>query len=182
MSNHSKIYYGVMDSPVGSLTILAADEGILRVDYGHYESLISFYQTWTKKHLMRSSFEHQPDHHYVKQAVQEIKEYFAKERTTFSLPLLCYGTPFQRSVWKTLVDSIPIGETRSYKEIAIALKASQSVRAVGGAINKNPFSIVVPCHRVIGTNGKLVGYAGGLDRKRKLLELESSEHLIESHL
>ncbi|GGF16815.1 methylated-DNA--protein-cysteine methyltransferase [Halobacillus andaensis] len=173
MSNQSMIYYDVMDTPVGDLTILATDEGILRVDYGRFEELHSFYHTWTKKHLLRSSFTHQPEHEYVKQAAKELHEYFARERETFTLPLICYGTPFQKSVWRALIEHIPLGETKSYKDIAMALQASQSVRAVGGAINKNPFSIVVPCHRVIGSNGKLVGYAGGLDRKRQLLELES---------
>ncbi|MFC7062740.1 methylated-DNA--[protein]-cysteine S-methyltransferase [Halobacillus seohaensis] len=181
MSYQSIIYYDASETPVGSLTILATDEGILRIDYGHFDELVSFYQTWTKKHLLKGSFERHPNHHYVMQAKMEIREYFAKEREVFSLPLICYGTPFEKSVWRALKSHIPFGETRSYKDIAITLKASQSVRAVGGAVNKNPFSIVVPCHRVIGSNGKLVGYAGGLERKRKLLDLESNKELIKVH-
>ncbi|WP_101843323.1 methylated-DNA--[protein]-cysteine S-methyltransferase [Halobacillus sp. Marseille-P3879] len=175
MSNQSMIYYDVMDTPVGDITILATDEGILRIDYGRFEDLHSFYQTWIKKHLLKSSFMHSPEHPYVHQAIMELSEYFTRERETFTLPLLCYGTPFQKSVWRALREHIPLGMTKTYKDIALALQASQSVRAVGGAINKNPFAIVVPCHRVIGSNGKLVGYAGGLDRKRQLLELESDQ-------
>ncbi|MCP3026857.1 methylated-DNA--[protein]-cysteine S-methyltransferase [Halobacillus sp. A5] len=178
MSYQSMIYYDVMETPVGDLTILATDEGILRVDYGRFDDLHSFYQTWTKKHLLRNSFTHDPEQSYVKQAAIELSEYFTREREAFTLPLICYGTPFQKNVWRALLENIPLGETRTYKDIAMRLQASQSVRAVGGAVNKNPFSIIVPCHRVIGSNGKLVGYAGGLDRKRQLLELESNQQQL----
>lgn len=101
----------------------------------------------------------------------QLKEYFAGKRTTFDLPLHPVGTDFQKKVWSTLCD-IPYGETRSYKEIATAVGNEKACRAVGMANNKNPIAIIIPCHRVIGANGSLVGYAGGLDMKRSLLELE----------
>ena len=95
------------------------------------------------------------------------------KRKEFDLPLLLKGTPFQKQVWEALLN-IPFGETRSYKQIAEAIGNPKAVRAVGMANNKNPLLIVVPCHRVIGANGKLVGYAVGLDKKEFLLKLEKS--------
>jgi len=102
---------------------------------------------------------------------KEITEYLEGKRKEFTFPFKLSGTPFQKSVWKALCD-IPYGETRSYKEIAIAIGNPKACRAVGLANNKNPISIAVPCHRVIGSDGKMVGYGGGLDMKITLLELE----------
>jgi len=105
---------------------------------------------------------------------EQLDQYFDGKLKEFTIPLdFVNGTDFQRSVWEAL-QSIPYGETRSYKDIAIKIGNPKAVRAVGGANNKNPIGIVVPCHRVIGSNGKLVGYAGGLDKKEMLLKLESS--------
>ena len=101
----------------------------------------------------------------------ELEEYFERKRYTFDIPIKPAGTPFQQSVWSAL-QTIPYGETRSYKEIAAIIGNPAACRAVGLANNRNPIPIVIPCHRVIGTNGALVGYAGGLDFKRKLLGLE----------
>ena len=98
-------------------------------------------------------------------------DYFAGSRRKFTLPLAPEGTPFQQKVWEAL-RTIPYGETRTYKQIAIQIGHNQSFRAVGMASNRNPIAIVVPCHRVIGYDGKLTGYAGGLDVKEQLLELE----------
>ena len=100
-------------------------------------------------------------------------EYFNGERREFNLPIFIEGTDFQKKVWNALVN-IPYGKTCSYKDIAIAIGNEKAVRAVGHANNKNKLPIVIPCHRVIGINGKLVGYAGGIDRKDKLLELEKN--------
>ena len=107
----------------------------------------------------------------LKRAGQELKEYFEGTRLSFDLPLKMEGTEFQIKVWNALLQ-ISFGETRSYKEIAEAVGNPQGSRAVGNANNKNKISIIVPCHRVIGANGKLVGYEGGLDIKEKLLNLE----------
>ena len=104
---------------------------------------------------------------------KQLKEYFAKERKEFTLPITLVGTPFQEEVWKVL-QTIPYGETRTYKEQAIAVGNPKGVRAVANANSKNRLSIIVPCHRVIGSNGTLTGYAGGLSRKEFLLNLEKS--------
>lgn len=107
----------------------------------------------------------------IKNAYRQLVEYFNKQRKTFDLPLAPEGTEFQMKVWKALSD-IPYGKTRSYKEIAIAIGNPKAVRAVGMANNKNPIPIIIPCHRVIGSDGKLVGYGGGLEIKEYLLKLE----------
>lgn len=104
-------------------------------------------------------------------AIQQINEYLQGTRKTFDLPLQLNGTDFQKSVWNALCQ-IPYGETRSYQQIADTIGNPKAVRAVGMANNKNPLPIIIPCHRVIGKNGKLVGYAGGIEIKTKLLELE----------
>lgn len=120
---------------------------------------------------------HQPTHprHPVLQAAEaQLQDYFAGRRGDFDLPLdLSHGTPFQRQVWQAL-RSIPPGHTASYAELASRVGASQAARAVGAAVGRNPVSIVVPCHRVLGAGGALTGYAGGLDRKRALLALEGA--------
>jgi methylated-DNA-[protein]-cysteine S-methyltransferase len=110
----------------------------------------------------------------IQKAAAQIKEYFEGKRTQFKLPLAPHGTEFQLAVWRALQD-IPYGETRSYKEIAAAIGRPKAVRAVGMANNRNPISIIVPCHRVIGHDGKLVGYGGGLPLKKYLLELERAQ-------
>lgn len=107
----------------------------------------------------------------IKKAYIQIEEYIDGKRIKFELPLNLKGTEFQKNVWRELI-KIPYGETRSYKDIAIAVGNEKASRAVGMANNKNPIPIVVPCHRVVGSNKKLVGYAGGLDIKEKLLNLE----------
>ena len=108
----------------------------------------------------------------IKEAYQQLSEYLKGERQMFDLPLNPRGTDFQKRVWQALCD-IPYGETRSYKQIAEAIGNPKAVRAVGMANNRNPITIVVPCHRVIGADGKLVGYGGGLEMKEFLLRLES---------
>ena len=107
----------------------------------------------------------------LRQAAAELAAYFAGDLREFTVPLAPKGTPFQQKVW-TALREIPYGETRSYKEIAAMVGNEKACRAVGMANNRNPLPIFIPCHRVVGTNGKLVGYAGGLDVKTFLLELE----------
>ena len=109
----------------------------------------------------------------INEAYRQLSEYLLGERKRFDLPLNPQGTVFQLQVWKSLCD-IPYGETRSYKQIAEAIGNPKAVRAVGMANNRNPLLIVVPCHRVIGANGKLVGYAAGIEKKEFLLKLEKS--------
>ncbi|MDD2181502.1 MAG: methylated-DNA--[protein]-cysteine S-methyltransferase [Bacilli bacterium] len=107
----------------------------------------------------------------IKKAYKQIDEYLKGIRKTFDIPIDYSGTEFQKRVWKALLN-IPYGETKTYKEIANMIGAPIAYRAVGNANNKNPVPIIIPCHRVIGTNGKLVGYAGGLNIKEKLINLE----------
>ncbi|NLY70869.1 MAG: methylated-DNA--[protein]-cysteine S-methyltransferase [Clostridiales bacterium] len=107
----------------------------------------------------------------LREASKQLDEYFMGNRFKFDLPLFLSGTEFQLKVWKAL-ESIPYGETRSYKQIAEAIGNPKACRAVGMANNRNPISIIIPCHRVIGSSGRLVGYGGGLDIKEKLLQLE----------
>lgn len=114
-----------------------------------------------------------PDDLLLQRAVEQLKRYFAGGTGGFDLPLDLLGTTFQRAVWQALL-RIPQGTTRSYGEIARTIGAAQAVRAVGAAVGKNPLSVIVPCHRVIGSNGALTGFAAGLERKAALLELEGA--------
>lgn len=109
--------------------------------------------------------------------VSQLDEYFDGTRKVFDLPIEPEGTEFQKKVWKSLIE-IPYGETKSYGEIAKIIGNDKAARAVGMANNKNPIAIIIPCHRVIGANGKLVGYAGGLELKEKLLELEKRSIIV----
>ena len=111
---------------------------------------------------------------FLTRAKHQLLEYFSGNRTIFTLPLRPKGTAFQKEVWKKLLD-IPYGETRSYREIAIAIGKPGAAKAVGGACRRNPIPILIPCHRVVGTNGGLTGFSGGLDLKEKLLNLEQNK-------
>lgn len=139
---------------------------------------ISLYLIATETHLINIQFT-QPQKallqttELLSMATIQLDEYFQGKRTTFSLPFKLTGTPFQLAVWKEL-QNIPYGKTTSYKEIAQKINKPKAYRAVGMANNKNPLPIIIPCHRVIGSNGKLIGYAGGLKLKNYLLELEQS--------
>lgn len=139
---------------------------------------ISLYLVATETHLINIQFT-QPQKallqttELLSMATIQLDEYFQGKRTTFSLPFKLIGTPFQLAVWKEL-QNIPYGQTTSYKEIAQKINKPKACRAVGMANNKNPLPIIIPCHRVIGSNGKLIGYAGGLNLKNYLLELEKS--------
>lgn len=107
----------------------------------------------------------------LEEAQRQLDEYFAGKRKTFDIPLHITGSDFQRKIWNILID-IPYGEIKSYKDIAVGFGDSKAVRAVAQAIGANGISIFIPCHRVVGSNGSLTGYAGGLDAKRMLLEIE----------
>ncbi|SDJ54963.1 methylated-DNA--[protein]-cysteine S-methyltransferase [Streptomyces indicus] len=149
----------VIDSPYGPLTLVATD-GILS----------GLYMTAQRHRPAEETFG-APDDTAFAPAVEQLTAYFAGERTTFDLPLHLDGTDFQRTVWAELL-KIPYGETRTYGELAEALGNPAASRAVGLANGKNPIGIIVPCHRVVGANGSLTGYGGGLDRKRRLLDFE----------
>lgn len=147
------IYYITMDSY--DVTIAERDGKIVRVSLGGNE--IPEGENKQTRLLV--------------QAAEQLDEYFTGKRKEFDLPLAAGGTLFQKRVWNALC-TIPYGETRSYKDIAIQIGNAKACRAVGMANHNNPIGIIVPCHRVVGADGKLVGYAGGLDRKQLLLELE----------
>ena len=148
-----------LETPIGPLTITATKKAVTAIRFGTQVPEGSTPCTGAEATPL------------LRKAAEEIGDYFAGSRRKFTLPLAPEGTPFQQKVWKAL-RTIPYGETRTYKEIAIQIGHNQSFRAVGMASNRNPIAIVVPCHRVIGYDGKLTGYAGGLDVKEQLLALE----------
>ncbi len=152
--------FRVMDSPVGTLTLAGVDGRLqhLRMEDQTYEPSRAGWQ------LDNTAF---PD------AVEQLVSYFDGSLTEFNVDLQFGGTEFQRRVWEALL-TIPYGETRTYGQIAQQVGAPTAFRAVGLANGHNPIGIIVPCHRVIGANGSLTGYGGGLDRKRKLLNMEKS--------
>ena len=151
------------ESPLGTMLLAASDRGLAGVWFVG------------QRHGPDSSgWREEPQHPVLREAVAQLAAYFAGERTGFDLPLdLQAGTAFQRSVWDAL-RSIPRGGTTSYAELARRVGKPQAARAIGAAVGRNPVSIVVPCHRVLGTNGTLTGYAGGLERKTALLQLEGA--------
>ncbi|AMA74047.1 MULTISPECIES: methylated-DNA--[protein]-cysteine S-methyltransferase [Aneurinibacillus] len=165
----SEVYYTVYQSPLGPITLAAADAGMCWVEFGESETAKLSLVRWTKKWLHTEKITYAPK--FFLEATKQLDEYFAGKRREFTLPLDIHGTAFQKMVWEQL-RRIPYGETRSYKDIALAINAAKAVRAIGGANNKNPLSIFIPCHRVIGSNGALVGYGGGLHIKEYLLRLE----------
>ena len=152
----NKINFWTYNFPIGEISIADDEKGICEI------SLNSAYvdNSYIKKETP-----------LIKQAEKELREYFEGTRKVFTVPLSLKGTPFQMKVWEEL-RKIPYGETLSYGQIAENVGNPKAARAVGMANNKNPIMIIVPCHRVIGKNGKLVGYAGGVDIKEKLLKIE----------
>ena len=157
-----------IDSPVGPLTLVVDDEGAL-------VALLMDAQRHGPEETGLDLGEPDPD--AAQEAVDQLAEYFAGSRSTFEVPLAPRGTAFQRRVWAALCD-IPYGSTETYGELAARIGSPRSVRAVGGATGRNPIGIIVPCHRLVGAGGALTGYAGGLDRKRWLLDLESGAALV----
>ncbi|ANF98647.1 [Fe-S]-binding protein [Paenibacillus bovis] len=163
------LYYAEMESPVGPVTLLQSAYGLCHLEFKTYSEAQSGLSTWSRRWYGEHEIVHSPTQ--LGQAIDQLNEYFAGERQAFDLQLDLQGTAFQRQVWQAL-QVIPYGEVVSYKWIAVHIGSPSAVRAVGGANNRNPVSIIVPCHRVIGMNGQMVGYGGGLDRKELLLELE----------
>ncbi|MFT9848396.1 methylated-DNA--[protein]-cysteine S-methyltransferase [Aneurinibacillus sp. REN35] len=165
----SEVFYTVYQSPLGPITLAATDAGLCWVEFSEGELAKLSLNCWAKKWLSTDNIAYAPE--VFLEATEQLDEYFAGMRQEFTLPLDVRGTAFQKMVWEQL-QKIPYGETRAYKDIALAMNAAKAVRAIGGANNKNPLSIFIPCHRVIGSNGALVGYGGGLNIKEYLLQLE----------
>ena len=156
------LFYVRTPSPVGPLFLAASTKGLVRLEFESRMQKLN------------------PDTNQLRESkpalapyLRELSEYFAGERREFSLPLDLRGTRFQLACWHALLE-IPYGETRSYRDIAEAIGHPHAYRAVGMSNNRNPVAIVVPCHRVIASSGSLCGYGGGLDIKRKLLDLEQA--------
>lgn len=150
------------DSPLGRIILAAAEDKLVGVWFDGQRHLPDTGR-WT----------HVREHPVLQQAQRQLSDYFAGRRSTFELPLdLRLGTLFQQQVWRALL-KIPRGATASYGAVSAAIGKPAALRAVGGAVGRNPWSIVVPCHRVLGADGGLTGYAGGLERKTALLQLES---------
>ena len=148
-------------TPIGILKLIASENALRAILWDNQDFL-----------LYKDVQKIQPDNHaMLSQATNQLSEYFSGNRNEFNLALEPQGTTFQQQVWQALL-KIPHGKTVSYLDIAIAIDNPKGVRAVGMAIGKNPLSIVIPCHRVIGSNGKLTGFAGGLEKKKFLLDLE----------
>lgn len=163
------IFAGEVDSPLGTLTVASTKEGICDLSFGTFQDTAPSIQSWAKKHLLKSELKYDPAS--IEGVVEQLNEYFEGKRKSFELPLYLCGSPFQLKVWEAL-QQIPFGETKTYKDVAQMIGKPKAVRAVGAANNKNPIPIIIPCHRVIGSNGTLVGYAGGLEKKHRLLQLE----------
>jgi methylated-DNA-[protein]-cysteine S-methyltransferase len=155
--------YKMVDSPVGRLTLVATDRGLAAI-------------LWEKDSPGRVRLEigaEEGAHPVLVETERQLREYFAGRRREFAVTLDVSGTEFQRKVWSALL-TIPFGETRSYAELARQIGHPTAVRAVGAANGRNPVSIIAPCHRVIGSTGKLTGFAGGLEVKARLLALEGA--------
>ena len=150
--------YQLLDTPIGTLRLVCDDGRLVAIEFeGQY------------------ALDARPDDTdaVLTETARQLREYFNGKRQHFDLPLAPGGTDFQRTVWRALRD-IPYGEVRSYRDIALAIGRASAVRAVGAANGRNPVPIVVPCHRVIGSDGSLTGFAGGLDAKKRLLQREGA--------
>lgn len=161
--------YSVLQTPIGELVLASTAKGLCAIEFGPVETALDRLQRWCDKHQL--CFMRTEDDTLHQQVRTQLNEYFQGKRKEFTVPLDLYGTPFQLAVWRELV-KVPYGQVRSYKEMAVATGRPQAVRAVGGANNRNPIPVIIPCHRVIGSDGSLVGYGGGLSIKEKLLRLE----------
>ncbi|MGC2260496.1 MAG: methylated-DNA--[protein]-cysteine S-methyltransferase [Candidatus Sulfotelmatobacter sp.] len=163
-----------LDSAIGPLFLAASDKGLVALEF---DARLPGQQSIrpNPRHLRKENkgFAFEPSQRAMSNYGRELEEYFAGQRREFTFPLDLRGTDFQIACWRALL-AIPYGETRSYADIARAIGKANAFRAVGMTNNRNPIAIVVPCHRVIASNGTLCGYGGGLDVKRKLLELEGA--------
>ena len=156
-----QLFFMEIDSPVGVLKLVANDISLIAV----------LWENENPNRVRLAELIENKQHPILLETQKQLSEYFEGQRKIFDLPLNFEGTEFQQKVWQALL-TIPFGETRSYKDIAEQIGNVKAVRAVGAANGKNPISIIAPCHRVVGANGKLVGFAGGLENKDVLLKLE----------
>jgi methylated-DNA-[protein]-cysteine S-methyltransferase len=162
--------FNTIESPVGKLKLVASDKGLVAV----------LWQSDRPSRMHLGELIEDNQHPVLLKAERQLGEYFAAQRKEFSTPLDMRGTPFQKNVWEALL-AIPFGETRSYGQLAKQLGNPNATRAVGAANGRNPLSIIVPCHRVIGSSGSLTGFGGGLETKAQLLSLEQTNGTLFSH-
>lgn len=154
------LFYDQVSTEWGGVLVAMDEKGIRLVKiYEGTKAPVPIFNVWKKSSIK------------LKNATDQLKAYFAGELKVFDLPLSLDGTPFQVQVWEEL-QKIPYGETRSYMEMALSMGNDKACRAVGGANGRNPIPVIIPCHRVVGSNGSLGGYSGGLGLKRRLLSLE----------
>jgi methylated-DNA-[protein]-cysteine S-methyltransferase len=156
------VLFRTIDSPVGPLFLAADDSGLRAIEFASNRHPVKRGEDWREG-----------DHPLLDRAEAQLREYFAGTRTTFDLPLAPHGTDFQQAVWAAL-EAIPYGETWSYAQLATRIGKPAAMRAVGAANGRNPLPIVRPCHRVIGADGSLTGFGGGLPTKQFLLDLEGA--------
>ena len=164
MKHSQDLLQTTVDSPLGPILLAASGVGLAGLWFAQ------------QRHLPDSAhWQHAPQHPVLTEAGAQLAAYWKGQLRRFDLPLdLAVGTAFQQTVWRALL-ALPFGTTTSYGALSLALGNPAAVRAVGGAVGRNPLGIIVPCHRVIGANGSLTGYAGGLDRKIALLQLEGAD-------
>lgn len=153
--------YDIMDSQLGQILVAKDEQGVRHISFHKGVDPLGMDPAWER------------DANKLKSVTDQLKAYFAGKLTSFEVDLAPVGTPFQQRVWAALCQ-IPYGRTASYLDIARAIGNEKACRAVGGANGKNPIPIIIPCHRVIGKNGKLVGFSSGLEIKARLLKLESN--------
>lgn len=160
-------WFSLTPSPIGELLLVADSDGLCGLHLHGHKLSPAIQSTWRK----------QPANSLLKTAAAQLREYFAGVRRVFDLPISLHGTDFQVAVWRQL-QMIPHGTTTTYAEIARQLGRASAMRAVGAAVGKNPVSIIVPCHRVVGSDGSLTGFAWGLPCKRFLLDLEQPQQKL----
>ncbi|MPS64775.1 MAG: cysteine methyltransferase [Chryseobacterium sp.] len=164
------IYRKTIETPLGTMFACAVEEGICLLEFTDRKNMEKQFKSLSK--TLNAEFV-EKDHEHFNQLERELTEYFEGKRERFETSLFITGTDFQKKVWQLLTE-IPMGITRTYKQQSEFLGNLKAIRAVGTANGMNKIAILIPCHRVIGSNGELVGYAGGIWRKQKLLELEKA--------
>ena len=160
--------YSILKTPPGDLILVANQKGLIGI----------YFEGCAHVPAARSSWVLDPHHAVLEQAREQLEDYLKGTRTSFSVPLHFAGTDFQQRVWREIA-RIPFGQTITYSDLAERVGAPEAIRAAGTATGKNPLGIIIPCHRVVGKNGSLRGYAGGLKMKRHLLELEQKNQNLD---
>ncbi|MSP21935.1 MAG: methylated-DNA--[protein]-cysteine S-methyltransferase [Dehalococcoidia bacterium] len=169
-------WYDLLDTPLGVVFVGGSERGVHRIDFLR-DARNGHHGTFDEAHLVRTleaetGLPSKRDTASASETARQLREFFAGTRAHFDLPLAPIGTPWQTAVWNALLE-IPFGETTTYGELARRLDRPSAARAVGASVGRNPISLIIPCHRVVGANGALTGYASGLERKRWLLDFEA---------